>query len=74
MKWDSLEPEAKALLYCMHGLDVLKRKGIVQGGAWELTRKSRHLVKHMKKVGYKPTDEELHLAMAALVSEAATRK
>ena len=56
----------KSIIYCLRTLNELVKTGLLTGGMYQLTEKAQEAIED-----FKPTDEEMELAMNALKRDGA---
>lgn len=65
---DKRDRMQNVLIYVIGEIDTLKFMGFISGGPVEMTDKGREVFLKLKEQGFKPTTEEIHEAMAILLS------
>lgn len=63
---DSMNRQAKTILFVLGKLRELKEKGLVEGGNLEQTLKGRFEYEMLVQSGFQPSEEEIHRAMDAI--------
>ncbi len=60
-----LSHKSKVLLYVIGELNSLRDKGFVKGGIF-ITPQGEEQLKQLRESGFKPTEDEIHAAIAGL--------
>ena len=66
----SLTRKEKVMLYVIHVLEGLRKKGLLQGDGLPITKEGEAAFEQMKRDGFHPSKEEMDEALVKLVGPA----
>lgn len=69
-KWRELDEMERVFVFVIHTLEGLEKKGLVAGmiNSPRIAKSGKKIVGAMRRANYRPTDEQIQMAMGVLAS------